>query len=81
MAKKAKAAPATKSPAQGDWPESINLRERFPKGHERAGELRYALTKNGEGRMDMMTYRDVPQSLVDAALAAEALYAQQSAAA
>lgn len=68
-------APAT----QANWPESINLNERFPAGHERAGQRRYGLTNGGKGRIDMMHYRDVPQALVDAALAAEA--AQQAEAA
>lgn len=68
MAKK-----ATKkvSASQANWPTSINLQERFPDEHARAGQLRYALTNNGAGRMDMATYREVPQTLVDAALAVE----------
>ncbi len=75
-AKKVKdAAPA---PTQIDWPESIDLGERIPQGHERAGERRYAQIHNGAGRMDMMRYREVPRHLVDAALAAEAKAAEAS---
>lgn len=76
MANAKKAAKA--APTQVEWPASINLRERFPSGHVRAGELRYGLTKGGKGRIDMMSYRDVPQHLVDAALAVEAEAAEAS---
>jgi len=55
-------------PAAVEWPTSINLAERIPQGQERGGELRYACTHNGTGRMDMMRFKDVPQHLVDAAL-------------
>jgi hypothetical protein len=61
-----------------DWPPSINLQERLPVGHKRAGDLRYARTNGGVGRMDMDNYQDVPQHLVDAALAAEAAEAAAS---
>jgi hypothetical protein len=70
MAKKATTSVTSKSNA--DWPESINLEERLPKGHESAGYPRYAFTRNGKGRMDMTTVREVPQPLVDAALKAQA---------
>jgi hypothetical protein len=53
------------------WPESIDLHERFPEDHLQAGQLRYRLTRGGVGRIDMDTYREVPQQLVDQAIAAE----------
>lgn len=67
MAKK-----ATKNQPQFDWPESIDLSEKLPEEHERAGQLRYRITRNGRARMDMVTYQEVPQNLVDAALKADA---------
>ena len=52
------------------WPESINLDERLPVGHTHAGYARFGLIQNGAGRIDRLSSRQVPQHLVDGALAA-----------
>ncbi len=51
------------------WPAAIDLRERLPADHpERPGQLRYGqMGITGEGRIDRMTMRQVPQLLVEAA--------------
>ena len=52
--------------------DSIDLQEKMPVNHDRAGDCRYGHTgPTGEGRFDWMTLRLVPQHLVEAAMQKE----------
>lgn len=68
MTKITKAQPKVHDATTCTWPATIDLKEKMPLDHVRAGDSRYGLIgPKGEGLIDRMTMLPVLQTLVDAA--------------